>query len=193
MKSLQRFEKAVQVILRHEGGFAYHPSDPGGETNFGVTARFLKGIKLDVNNDGEINALDIKALAVNDAIQIYYNYWWKKYQYDKIDNLRVGTFVFDLAVNIGSLQAHKLLQEAANSSIILKEPLKVDGYIGPRTLMVLNDIDFMGLSYLLMDNIKTNAKQFYIRLAESNKSLGKFLKGWLNRIADDELQKEWST
>ena len=33
------WEKSLEVILHHEGGYVNHPKDPGGETNMGVTKR----------------------------------------------------------------------------------------------------------------------------------------------------------
>ena len=33
------WEKSLEVILHHEGGYVNHPKDPGGETNLGVTKR----------------------------------------------------------------------------------------------------------------------------------------------------------
>ena len=35
----ENFEKCLEMILHHEGGYVNHPRDPGGETNFGVTKR----------------------------------------------------------------------------------------------------------------------------------------------------------
>ena len=31
------FQDALKRVLKHEGGYIDHPSDPGGETNFGIT------------------------------------------------------------------------------------------------------------------------------------------------------------
>jgi lysozyme family protein len=31
------FAEALQALLKHEGGYVNHPSDPGGMTNLGVT------------------------------------------------------------------------------------------------------------------------------------------------------------
>ena len=31
------FNKAFDRVIGHEGGYVNHPSDPGGETNWGVT------------------------------------------------------------------------------------------------------------------------------------------------------------
>ena len=31
------FNEAVKMVLKHEGGYVNHPSDPGGETNIGIS------------------------------------------------------------------------------------------------------------------------------------------------------------
>ena len=35
----ENYEKCLETILHHEGGYVNHPKDPGGETNLGVTKR----------------------------------------------------------------------------------------------------------------------------------------------------------
>ena len=34
-----KFFQFIERVLSHEGGYANHPKDPGGETNWGVTKR----------------------------------------------------------------------------------------------------------------------------------------------------------
>mgnify|MGYP000683250118 CR=1 FL=1 len=35
----ENYDKCLELILHHEGGYVNHPKDPGGETNLGVTKR----------------------------------------------------------------------------------------------------------------------------------------------------------
>ena len=53
------FNKCIKIILRNEGGYVNHPSDPGGETNMGIAKRFYPN-------------LDIENLTEEEAIKIYY-------------------------------------------------------------------------------------------------------------------------
>ena len=47
----ENYDKCLQAILHHEGGYVNHPKDPGGETNLGVTKRVY------YNADGSINSV----------------------------------------------------------------------------------------------------------------------------------------
>jgi len=35
----ERFLKAVEMVLAHEGGYVNDPNDPGGETKYGISKR----------------------------------------------------------------------------------------------------------------------------------------------------------
>src|SRR5690606_38914271 len=120
--SEERFCRAVEMVLRHEGGYVYDPADPGGETKYGISKRSYP-------------QLDIRNLIREQAIEIYRRDWWDRYGYDRIKSLDVATKVLDLAVNMGPAAAHRLLQEAL---VFLGHQLAVDGILGPKTLAAVN-------------------------------------------------------
>ena len=47
---LQNFQKALKLVLAHEGGWSDHPEDPGGATNFGVTQRVYDAFRRNRGN-----------------------------------------------------------------------------------------------------------------------------------------------
>lgn len=106
------FEDAVALVLRHEGGYANDPSDPGGETNFGISKRAYPN-------------LDIRTLTVADATAIYRRDYWDAIQGDSLP-YPLAVVTFDAAVNSGVGQAAKWLQEALG--------VVDDGVVGPKTV-----------------------------------------------------------
>ena len=40
----KEYQQCLEMILHHEGGYVNHPDDPGGETNLGVTRKFMMHI-----------------------------------------------------------------------------------------------------------------------------------------------------
>ena len=34
----ENYDKCLEMILHHEGGYVNHPKDPGGETNLGAVS-----------------------------------------------------------------------------------------------------------------------------------------------------------
>ncbi len=178
MTPQKRFDFAVNVVLKHEGGFSNNPNDPGGATNYGISLRFLKEMGIDVNHDGLININDIKEIHFSDAIDIYKKYFWDKYHYEAINSLAVATKIFDMSVNMGPLQAHRIVQEACHYN---GHQLNIDGILGPKTLAALNEISLHGREEDLMNDIVDGQKWFYDHLAEDHPTLQVFLKGWMNR------------
>ncbi len=164
-----RFNYAVSIILKHEGGLTNDKNDRGGITNFGISLRFLKNMGFDINHDEVIDDKDVTSLTRDEAIEIYRKNWWERYGYDKITDLKVATKVFDLAVNCGSLQAAKLLQRAVN--------VEDDGILGPITLKATNSMN----GDVVINRMRIEARKFYEGLVERNPKLHVFLKGWLNR------------
>lgn len=106
-----KFKNAVTVILRHEGGYINHPSDPGGETKYGISKRAYP-------------ELDIKNLTKEDAEMLYYADYWQPLKCEALPT-GIALVLFDMGVNMGNRAAVKCIQRA----VMVKD----DGVIGPMT------------------------------------------------------------
>ena len=174
------FNKAIKVVLKHEGGYVNNPNDSGGATNFGISLRFLKDHEEgDFNKDGVVNVTDIKNMTIEQAAAIYKLFWWDKYRYGQIIDQTIAVKIFDFSVNMGAKRAHILLQEALNEAFDLN--LKPDGIIGPATMQVINAIKDGGEEQKLITAYCDTAWGFYQRLIAKNSKLKVFEKGWKNR------------
>lgn len=179
---MSTFEKAIPQILLHEGGYVNHPSDPGGATNWGISLRFLQGVPAvygDVDNDGDVDAQDIRNMTVDEAKLIYKTFWWDKYRYGLIWDQTVATKVFDLSVNMGAVRAHKLLQMALNKAFSLN--LTVDGVLGNASMASINAVADGNQEQMLLTAYSNEAWGFYQRLITGNPKFKAFEKGWKNR------------
>lgn len=178
MNSSQKFDICIPVILRHEGGYANYKNDPGGATNFGISLRFLKGLKdvdddgflhADINHDGKVDIEDIIAMTKEVACDFYEHYFWNKY-YDSIENNGLVLHIFDHAVNAGPKIAHKLIQRIVG--------VTDDGIIGNKTLNAIEGSKGKDLTTLYsMARI-----EFYQKLVINNPDVNKFLNGWISRV-----------
>ena len=158
----ENYDKCLEMILHHEGGYVNHPKDPGGETNLGVTKRVYE----DWGGDK-----DMKDLTVEDVAPIYEKNYWGRTKCDQIPN-GLDLCVFDFAVNAGPGRSAKYLQTLIGTV--------ADGGIGPNTLAKLNDyVEENGLE----DTIKNfqGARQEYY---ESLSTFETFGRGWTRRVEE---------
>ena len=110
------FDEAFTKLLGHEGGYSNHPSDPGGETMWGVTKRVAQA-------HGYMGPM--RDLPVALAKQIYKKAYWDAVSADLIP-AHTRYAVFDAAVNSGPVQAIKWLQRAMGVEDV--------GRFGPKTM-----------------------------------------------------------
>lgn len=154
------FAKAIDTILKHEGGLSNHSDDPGGLTKYGISkAAFPE--------------LDIANLTLEQAKDIYLTKYWEPYHFSWIDSQRVATKVFDMAVNMGPVPAVRILQHSL--STFIAGPLVADGKIGMQTANACKDMD----EDKLMDEIKARSAKYYCDLQKPQ-----FLLGWLRRAVE---------
>jgi len=114
------YDQALTRLLRNEGGYTDHPSDPGGPTNFGITLndarRYWKG---------NATAADVRAMPQSVARKIYRERYWNAMRCDELP-ADVDYAVFDCGVNSGVGRAGKVLRR------VLKLP--------DRTSLVTDDV-----------------------------------------------------
>ena len=65
------FKKALDFVLRAEGGYANNPNDLGGETNFGIS----KNVYDSYRKSKSLSLQSVKYISNNEIEEIYY----KKY------------------------------------------------------------------------------------------------------------------
>ena len=158
----ENYDKCLELILHHEGGYVNHPKDPGGETNLGVTKRVYEewgGTK------------DMVDLTVEDVAPIYEkNYWGRT----KCNDLPSGLdlCVFDFAVNAGPGRAAKYLQQIIGTT--------VDGGIGPNTLKaVYNYVEEVGIQGMI-EEYQSGRQSYYEQLS----TFETFGRGWTRRVSE---------
>tara|TARA_A100001391_G_C5017554_1_gene264916 strand:+ start:492 stop:986 length:495 start_codon:yes stop_codon:yes gene_type:complete len=151
------FSSVIEMVLHHEGGYVNHPSDPGGETKYGISKRAYPEI-------------DIVSLTEEDAGEIYFRDYWSKIKGDDLPPA-VACVVMDYGVNSGISRASTALQRACGNE-------EGDGIIGPHTLAsVWTTVKNKGEEYVV--NEVTRIRQEFIRGLSIYETFGK---GWERRI-----------
>ena len=119
-----RFEICLDEVLRHEGGYADHPSDPGGATNMGITHKTLARWRK-VSPWWKLSKAEVKALGREEAARIYRASYWNRVNANSLP-AGLDLAVFDFAVNSGPDRAVRTLQAEIGSV--------ADGQVGPLTV-----------------------------------------------------------
>ena len=154
------FDEALEHLLKHEGGWVNHPSDPGGETHMGVTKRvWEEWVGHPVKT--------MKTLTPSDVAPLYKRKYWDRIKGDDLPS-GVAYCVFDAAVNSGTGRAAKWLQEAAGAV--------PDGAIGPKTLDMVYEANPADLINRMCD-----IRQSFL---EGLKTFETFGKGWTRRVSE---------
>jgi lysozyme family protein len=153
-------------MLKSEGGFVNHPSDPGGMTNLGVTKATWENWVGRASDEAEMRSLTPEKVE-----PLYKKKYWDAV---RADELPVGLdyLMFDFGVNAGPGRAIKVMQSAVG--------VTPDGGFGPLTLAAVQAIDPVEL----IEKFSQAKEDFY-------RSLGTFAtfgKGWLNRVADVKVK-----
>jgi len=154
------FEACLKKLLAHEGGYVNHPSDPGGMTNLGVTARVWEEWVGHPVDEKQMRALTPELVA-----PLYKRKYWDACRADELVS-GLDYAVFDYAVNSGVGRAAKTLQGCVG--------VTMDGGIGPATLAAVKNQDPKELIENLCDK--------RLNFLQSLSTFTTFGKGWERRV-----------
>lgn len=175
--------EAVDKVLVHEQGYSNHPKDLGGETMCGIARRYWPGwpgwpLVDEAKAQGELPT--ITPALLNHVVDFYQQHFWDKVRAGEMPS-SVGYEVFEQAVNLGVGRASMHLQEAVNLLNTGGWPeIKVDGKIGPFTLLALKRCDRQ-YRLSLLKLLNSLQAEWYISLTRRTPSQKVFLRGWLSR------------
>lgn len=162
------------IVRKWEGSFVNDPLDSGGATNMGITIATWKAVGYDKTGDGVIDIADMKLLTPDDFNLVLRKYWdrWKA---DKIENQSVANILVDWVWGSGKW-----------GIVIPQRVLGVtqDGVVGDKTIDAVNaqnQKDFF-------DKIYAERVTFLNNIVKRNITQRRFIKGWLNRLADFKFQ-----
>lgn len=150
------FDRALEHILKYEGGLVDHPKDPGGITKYGISLRAYPSL-----GRGGIRNLNLKT-----AGDIYRKDYWDALKCDQLP-AELRLVVFDCAVNQGVNYAARALQSAAS--------VKSDGILGPITLRAV------AASGDVLELVNRFVHNRYLRYRR-NRNWETFGDGWMARL-----------
>jgi lysozyme family protein len=163
-----RFQACLAEVLRHEGGYADHPSDPGGATNMGITRKTLARWRR-VSPWWNLPKSEVKALGQAEAAEIYRAGYWEASRAAEMP-AGLDLALFDFAVNSGPSRAIRTLQAEL--------AVKVDGIAGKLTLAAVQSRAAQTGVAALVDALCDRRLGFLRALA----TFPIFGRGWLGRI-----------
>ena len=126
------FTRAFAFVVGIEGAYSNDKTDPGGETNWGISKRAYP-------------ALDIRNLSKDEAQAIYLRDYWAPCGAPLLP-FAFALCVFDAAINQGLPRAIRWMQQAVGADD--------DGHIGDKTIAACNtkgrDVDALALFFFMI-------------------------------------------
>lgn len=168
---MAKIEILAPIIFQWEGGWVNHKADKGGKTNMGVTLTTWRACGYDKDDDGDIDADDLRLITHEDVIKLLRKHYWDRWKADQIRDQSIANILVDwvwASGKWGVIIPQRLLNVTA------------DGKVGPVTLATLNQVN----PKIFFLRLKEERIKFCEDLCEKDPSQKVFLQGWINRIND---------
>ena len=176
----------IAALFTLEGGYVNHPSDPGGETNYGITKQVAVA-------NGYYGPM--KEMSKDFAWSIYYDQYLGKPGYDKLlsHSVAVVEELVDTGVNTGVSRSSTWFQKALNALNRGGKDyatITVDGKVGQQAIN----------AYAALENKRGRVKacEMVIKLVDAQQAvhymslskLSDFTPGWVDhRIGNVNMEK----
>lgn len=185
-----------RTVLENEGPYDNNPSDPGGETIYGITRKYQRSWQGWERFDAVVAFQDLKTneqkarlVSTDERMQravldFYERGPWAAIRGCELESQAIAEELFDAAVNCGTVTVIKWLQRALN--VFNRQgrdypDVEVDGYLGNQTLEALNALVKRNGESLILKALNAQQGMRYIELAEKNPELEQFEVGWWAR------------
>ncbi|MDA8645650.1 hypothetical protein N9L46_04415 [Amylibacter sp.] len=155
----ENFNKCLEMVLVHEGGYVNNKNDRGGMTNLGVTRRVYEDWV-----DRPVSEQEMRDLTPEDVAPIYRKNYADRIHFDSLPS-GLDWACLDWAINSGASRPAKAIQRAVGAT--------ADGVIGPKTLQLVAEKD----PKFIIDYVYTVRQAFYKGLDDFKH----FGRGWSRR------------
>lgn len=173
-----------------EGGYVNDPDDRGGATNMGVTIGTAQTLAqsnnrwhnlLDKNQNGSIDADDIRQLTEPDAKKIAYEVFWQQYQIDKFQDPYIAALFLDSVWGSGYYGPKWLFEGLGISIHYQANSQGVPWYKQSGYHRAIAQVNKRRPNHTLRQLIAIRRSNFD-SIARRNPSQYKFLSGWQRRM-----------
>ena len=185
MTQMTEIRRMAEEIVAREGGYVNDPDDPGGATKYGVTIHTLRRLGLDLDNNGKVDAEDVRRIPRDMATDIFLKHYFFGPRIGDLPPLLHAT-VFDMYVNAGS-NAVKVLQRLLND---MGEDVAVDGAIGPQTAAACHRAAVRAPDHIV-DAYGIARRNYYFSIADRRPASRKYARtrsgakgGWIQRAEE---------
>jgi lysozyme family protein len=175
----------IAGVIAVEGGYVNDPSDPGGETNMGVTKR----VAVAHGYHGPMRTLPRGV-----AEGIYYETYLVKPGYEPLIAIdaAVTEELLDTTVNMGPPRPSRWFQQSIGA--LCGVSMAVDGKVGASTIAAYascqTKLGGTPLCLAMLGSLDAKQRAEYERLVRVNPKLRKYLKGWIaNRVGNVDRRK----